>query len=310
MTVKYYDVSSYQGQMNVPSDAVAIVAKATEGTYYRDAEYSWFREQAANRKLLFSGYHFLKQETDPAAQAAYFFAFAGNVPCMLDVETSGGSKPTIDQILAFKTALEGLGGHLWGAYVPQWYWSMVGGDLSRLTAAGVALISSDYTTYSDTGPGWNPYGGATPVVWQYTSSPIDTNAFKGTAAQLGELFNGAAPPAPPTNTGDDMPVFSQGMVAAGLNATTVVLPPPCNSGAAGWGSVWFSLGSDMGDAAVRITAFINGAWTDFNLNFVVPASKPRVFPFPNPLPTDVEKISITRLAGSENVPLAYLIEAR
>ena len=307
MTIKYYDVSSYQGQMNVPSDAVAIVAKATEGNYYRDSQYSWFKTQAANRNLLFSAYHFLKQEIDPAVQAAYYFAYAGNVPCMLDVETSGGSKPTVDQILAFKIALEGLGGRVWGAYVPQWYWNMVGGNLSRLTAAGVALVSSNYTSYSDTGPGWAPYGGATPVVWQYTSTPIDTNAFKGTVAQLGNLFNGVADP--PTNTGDDMPALSQGTVAAGLNATTLVLPPPCRQGAAGWGNVWFSLGSDMGDAHVRVTAFINGAWTDFNLDFVVPANKPRVFPFPSPLPTDVEKISITRLAGSENVPLAYLIEA-
>jgi hypothetical protein len=48
------------------------------------------------------------------------------------------------------------------------------------------LVSSDYTTYNDLGPGWASYGGMTPLVWQYTSSaslngrsPVDFNAFKG-----------------------------------------------------------------------------------------------------------------------------------
>jgi hypothetical protein len=178
--------------MQTPSDAAAIVAKATEGDYYHDSKYAWFKQQAANRNLPFSGYHFLKQEINPAVQAQYYHSFAGNVPCMVDVETSGSSKPTVDQTVAFIEALHGLGGRVWGAYIPRWYWSMVGGDLSRLTALGVALISSSYTGYSDSGIGWQPYGGATPAAWQYTSSPIDTNAFKGTPAQLAALINGTS----------------------------------------------------------------------------------------------------------------------
>ena len=188
--IKYYDVSSFQGTMQLPSDTAAIVAKATEGNYYRDSSYAWFKQQATDRGLPFSGYHFLKQEIDPAVQAQYYHDFAGNVPCMLDVETEGSSHATVDQVVAFTLALQRLGGRVWGAYIPRWYWSQIGGDLSRLTALGAVLISSNYTSYSDTGPGWQPYGGATPVVWQYTSTPLDTNAFKGTPAELAALING------------------------------------------------------------------------------------------------------------------------
>lgn len=194
MTIFYYDVYAGSGQIQVPSDAAAIVAKATEGTYYRDSEYAWFKQQAANRSLPFSGYHFLNGNEDPAAQAAYYHDFAGAVPCMVDVEPedSANSRPTVDQTVAFIEALHGLGGHVWGVYFPQWYLNEVGGDLSRVTALGAVIVSSSYTGYSDTGPGWQPYGGATPAVWQYTSVPLDKNAFKGTGAQLAALFNGSS----------------------------------------------------------------------------------------------------------------------
>lgn len=140
---------------------------------------------------------------------------------------------------------------------------------------------------------------------------VDVNEIENLAA-LG-AWGGPVPapspaPNPTPNTEDDVS-FATGEIKPGVGATTVVLPPPANSGAAGWGNVWFTLGSDFGDAHVRVTAFVGKVWTDFHLDLVVPAAGPRVQPFGAPLPTDVEKISITRLAGSENVPLAYLIEA-
>lgn len=192
MTIFYYDVYAGDGQIQIPSDAAAIVAKATEGTYYKDSEYSWFKQQAANRSLPFSGYHFLNGNEDPAAQAQYYHDFAGAVPCMVDVEPedSANSRPTVDQTVAFIKALQGLGGRVWSVYFPRWYLDEVGGDLSRVTALGAVIVSSNYTSYSDTGPGWQPYGGATPAAWQYTSTPLDKNAFKGTAEELAALING------------------------------------------------------------------------------------------------------------------------
>lgn len=190
MTLFYPDYSSYEGQATVPAGTPAIVAKATEGTYYIDADYGYYKTTAQQMGIPFSGYHFLKADIDPAAQALYYYNFAGNTPCMLDVETENASKPTVDQVLAFINALRGHGGRVWGVYFPQWYWGQVGGDLGRLETAGAVIVSSNYTSYSDSGPGWNSYGGATPTAWQYTSTPIDMNAFKGTQAQLAAIFNG------------------------------------------------------------------------------------------------------------------------
>ncbi len=64
--------------------------------------------------------------------------------------------------------------------------------------AGVGLVSSNYTTYSDTGPGWTAYGGVTPIQWQFTNnlngSGADGNAYRGTADQWWAMMTGTAPP--------------------------------------------------------------------------------------------------------------------
>jgi len=196
MTIFYPDYSSFQGNTPVPVGTPAVVAKATEGNYYQDLDYSWYKDQAARIGAVFSGYHFLKSNIDPAVQARYYHDFAGNTPCMLDVETEGSSTPTVDEVVSFIEALSALGGRVWGVYFPQWYWGQVGGDLSRLGASGAVLVSSNYTSYSDNGPGWNSYGGATPTCWQYTSTPIDMNAFRGTPAELAAIINGTGGPTP------------------------------------------------------------------------------------------------------------------
>lgn len=192
MTLFYPDLSNYQAGYKIPSGTPAVVAKATEGTYYLDSSFHDFQHQATVLGVPFSGYHFLKSESTPEDQAQYYYNFAGKIPCMLDVETEGGSRPTVDQVVAFMEALQRLGGRVWGVYLPQWYWGDIGGDLSRLRTAGAVLISSYYVSYSDNGPGWNSYGGATPTIWQYTSSPVDMNAFKGTPAELAAIINGSS----------------------------------------------------------------------------------------------------------------------
>jgi hypothetical protein len=82
-------------------------------------------------------------------------------------------------------------------------------------------------TYSDSGPGWDAYGGVKPVVWQYTDGlakyaggglhHADTNAFKGTEAQLAVLFNGATEDQDMAMTTDDVHTF---VTAASLPADT------------------------------------------------------------------------------------------
>ena len=105
MTIFYNDLSSYDIGFKVPTGTPAVVAKATEGTYYTDSQYHNFEYQARQLGAPFSGYHFLKSESSPEAQAAWYHGFAGNTPCMLDVETEGGSRPGVDWVLRFMKAL-------------------------------------------------------------------------------------------------------------------------------------------------------------------------------------------------------------
>lgn len=207
MTIFFPDISSYEAGLTIQPGTVAVVAKATEGTYYQDAQYANFKAQAAHVGAIFSAYHFLKAGNG-AGQADYCHAMVGSTPVMLDVETEGASKPTVADCAAFIARMRELGGHVWGAYFPQWFWQQVGGNLGSL---GAALVSSNYTTYSDSGPGWTSYGGATPAVWQYTDKQpyggqtVDFNAFKGTVAELAALINGTTTPTP--NTGGTVPAI-------------------------------------------------------------------------------------------------------
>lgn len=173
-----------------------MVAKATEGTYYLDSSFHDFQHQATVMGIPFSGYHFLKSESSPEEQAQYYYNFAGKIPCMIDCETSGGSRPGVDWCQRFITALHGLGGRVWSVYYPAWYLSMTGGSLASLRDSNgnqVPIIASAYYSYSDSN--WPAgYGGIEPLIWQYTSTPIDMNAFKGTPAQLAAIINGTAGP--------------------------------------------------------------------------------------------------------------------
>lgn len=207
MTVFYPDLSSYQAGYIIPSGTPAVVAKATEGTYYIDSCFQDFKAQAAQLGIPFSGYHFLKSESSPEAQAQYYHNVAGSVPCMVDCESSGGSRPGVDWCARFITALHGLGGRVWSVYYPHWYLDLTGGSLASL---GVPIIASEYRAYSDSN--WPaPYGGQTPPIWQYTSTPIDMNAFQGTQAQLAALINGGSSDVNLTDTVTFSPAVLQQM---------------------------------------------------------------------------------------------------
>ena len=204
MTVFFPDISSYEAGLVIQPGTVAVIAKATEGTYYRDANYEEFKAQANRVGAIFSAYHFLKAGGG-AGQAEYCFAMVGATPVMLDVETEGSSKPTVQDCLDFIVRMRQLGGRVWGAYFPRWFWEQVGGNLATL---GVAIVASGYPGgYSDTDPNWNPYGGVSPLIWQYTDrqpyggQSVDFNAYRGTTQELAALINGGTAPTQP-NTGD------------------------------------------------------------------------------------------------------------
>jgi hypothetical protein len=199
MTVEFPDLSNNNGAVDI-SAAPALIVKATEGTGFVDAYYAGHRDHAHAMGIPFAGYHYLHQG-DAAAQAAQAFSVVGpGDPLMLDVEVvAGGADPTYDDVTGIVAAYRGLGGTVTLLYLPEWFWSghWASPDLQPLAALGLSLISSNYTTYSDTGPGWDPYGGVTPSIWQYTNSAsfggvngVDFNAYRGTIDELRALFGG------------------------------------------------------------------------------------------------------------------------
>jgi hypothetical protein len=199
MTIYFPDVSNNNGAIDV-SAAPALFAKATEGTGFVDGYYAGHRDKAHAMGIPFAGYHYL-HHGDIQAQAANAFSVVGpGVPLMMDVEVVEGlPDPQYDDLTAFVQAYRALGGTVTLLYLPEWFWSGHWGspDLTPLAQGGLALISSNYSGYSDTGAGWQPYGGVTPSIWQYTSTAnfggdanVDMNAYRGTIDELRALIGG------------------------------------------------------------------------------------------------------------------------
>jgi len=337
MTIFGPDISSYQSGLSLSrlAEASFVIAKATEGTYYTDADFETWRQQAASLNRPFIWYHFLSGEDahEQAGHTENSIPDHGDLPGMLDAEPEGSFHPSLAQIVRYIDAAHAASLNLRLLYLPRWYWEQIGSpDLSEIEARGVSLVSSQYPGGTgspthlypgDGAAGWKPYGGMTPLLYQFTNQasdggqPLDYNAFRGTQAQLvAELAPAKPAPAPtPTTTltEDDMPTFSEGRINQGPGARTVICPPPANAGTAGWGNVWFSLGGDWaadGAAAhVRVAAWVHGeGWSHIVDNFAVPQYGDRVNPFEGPLPTGVQKISVERL-DSPDAPISYLIEA-
>lgn len=223
MTILGPDLSSYQHGLDLSrlSDAMFVIAKTTEGTYYTDADYQGWRRQAASLGRLFCWYHFLSDE-NASSQVSHTAANVGAaaLPGMLDVESAGSSAPNLAQVLAYVDAAHAAGLNLRLVYLPHWYWQQIGSpDLSPLAARGVHLISSSYPGGSgspsqlypgDGAAGWQSYGGLTPLLYQFTNQAVDGgmaldyNAFQGDAAGLAAILAGGTP----TSTGGPMGTYT------------------------------------------------------------------------------------------------------
>lgn len=341
MTLFGSDISSYQAGLDVAhlSDPFVLM-KCTEDVFYVDADYAGWLVAAKGAGKLPVAYHFIGP-SDPAKQAAHLAAHIidDTVPVMVDFEDEGSFHPTLDQLLKLDDAINAAGLHVALNYFPKWKWGNLGSPLlAGLTQRGIGLVSSAYPNLTvapagqvyaaaggDSGSGWAAYGGVTPMLWQFSDraadggQQVDMNAFRGTASQLSAYMHSPAPaptvvsappPTPSSDPEDDnMPAFATGVIAPGAGAVTMVLPPPANYGAAGWGNVWFSLGADFGKATVRVAVFTHGqGWSHIYENVVVDAAADRVNPFGGPLPTSVQKISVERVANPD-VPIGYLVEA-
>lgn len=194
MTIQFPDLSHYKP---VSLDgALALITKGTEGRSYVDPTFVPFRADATRRGIPFCGYHWI-DTSDLTAQAANAWRVMGSTPVMWDAEAAG---VTVPRLLDITAQFRALGGKPRLCYLPRWWWRdhMGSPDLRPLAAAGLALVSSAYPAagYTEDGPGWAPYGGVTPVIWQFTDAypfnglRVDFNAYKGSVEQLRALFNG------------------------------------------------------------------------------------------------------------------------
>ena len=186
----YPDISSGQGAMDL-SGLHAVCIKITEGTGYLNPDYTAQVAKANAAGAFHFAYHFLTDD-DPKAQAQFCFGHLGpDVGLMVDVETETitGSKPSLQQNVAFVKNFRALGGIVYLNYLPHWYWHDVWGgpDLGPLKNLGLALVSSNFASFA-THVGWGVYGGWAPTIWQYSDSvslhgkTVDFNAFLGSGA--------------------------------------------------------------------------------------------------------------------------------
>ena len=194
MTIQFPDLSHHK-QVSLDG-ALALITKATQGTSYVDPTYATYKADADRRGIPFAGYHWV-DFADIGSQALHSYKVMGSVPCMWDAEAAGATVPRLAELTR---RYRELGGNPRLVYLPRWFWRdhLGSPSLRPLVDEGLALVSSAYPSsgYSDTGIGWQPYGGMSPAIWQYTDAhpfngaAVDFNAFKGTVDQLRALFNG------------------------------------------------------------------------------------------------------------------------
>lgn len=176
-------------------------AKATQGTDYVDPTFHDLRTATEKLGMPFVAYHYVDTE-NVAGQAVHVFKTVGpDTPVMWDIEKGGGN---LDHLCAIHDHYTELGGYARDCYLPHWYWLSIGSpDLLPLVQRDLLLHASDYphNGYSADGPGWQAYGHMTPTFWQWTSTPIDTNAFRGDLHNLETILakpGTITPPAPPS----------------------------------------------------------------------------------------------------------------
>jgi len=174
-----------------------VEAKSSMGSDFIDPTWATIYQTASAIGLLVVAYHYV-DTSDPAAQAQTCASALGgaDVPVMFDFEDDSGDFDNFQAVLA---AFQAAGFNVALSYIPEWYWE----DIDSPDISGVpGLVSSAYsggsgaasTIYAedggDDGEGWDGYGGATPVIWQFTDQAliagldVDCNAFIGELSDL------------------------------------------------------------------------------------------------------------------------------
>jgi len=298
MTIFFPDVSHYQSGLIIQPGTVAVIAKATEGTTYYDSSYLNFKGQAASVGAVFAGYHYLHAGYT-LAQAQFCKSKVGDTPIMLDVEAGSGG---VGDIVGFVDSFRSLGGKCNLVYLPRWYWNNIGSpSLAPLTSRGLKLVSSHYTTYSDSGPGWVDYGGADVAQWQYSDNQpyggfhVDFNAYKGTPTEYAALLGYPQPDPPPTPDppeDSDMSFSDSEMLPVGFAAVDSVL---FNKS---WAPGVLYLSTEYGVAKVRVA--IHTANVGYTSAVIYTLSNSDLNHVDVQLPQNTDRVTVSRMQIDSN----------
>lgn len=212
MNFYYPDVANNgESNLHIQPNTVALCAKASEGSSFRDPSYNRFKAEAAALGTYFFGYHW-PWCSAPDAEASNCFSMVGpDVRVMWDIENTQQVQ-TVPGILDLSKRFRAKGGQDKLAYLPRWYWRDHMGmpDLRPLEDNGLRIVGSYYTTYTDNAPGWEPYGNVTPYILQYTDKlpyggqGVDFNACKDTFQNF-LAFMGVSPTPAPVPTPPPIP---------------------------------------------------------------------------------------------------------
>lgn len=181
MTLTFYDLSNYQGGMDLAKDArvkdaQAFIFKATEGIYFVDKTCDNFVNQAKSLKKPWGVYHFL-DGTDVVKQAEFFYnnvkGYIGQGVMVLDYEMYGRQgAAAVERFVKRFYELSGV--YVW-LYMNE---SDSNSDTwSDYLKKNCGLWIAKYSTQKP-----NHVKGLNVIGWQYTSTPLDKNTFYGDAS--------------------------------------------------------------------------------------------------------------------------------
>lgn len=189
--LKGQDVSNYQGAYAWPGGLNFGFAKATEGTFYRDASFSHNWSTLAGKKYLRGAYHFGHPGTNAVDQARYYVDFVkshgleSNDALALDLEvTDGRSAP---EVAAWVRSFCGEVKALCGKNVIIYTTASMAGDGSCSGSYNQPLWIADPNGVPGSPGaigGWKTW-----TLHQYSWKPVDQDAFNGDGATWDKIVN-------------------------------------------------------------------------------------------------------------------------
>jgi lysozyme len=167
--------------------APGIILKATQGSSFVDPKFVMRARLVMNAGKLLGAYHFC--DASPyESQAKLFLSVAGGIAgrLALDIEqnTSAGGTILIPDAANFALALSAAG-HEPLIYMPLFGPTGDGAGLPNKALSRFPLWAVDYR------PGSTPRlpaGWSVASLWQYTDSPVDTNRWNGSLANLKKFW--------------------------------------------------------------------------------------------------------------------------